>query len=67
MYAVMCFFSLESLSAVELFVARPGLVLGWLKSQMLRQILQCRISTLGVGAKAAQSLQTNPQHSGLNG
>ena len=57
------FVSMETLSTAfhfELFVAQAGLVLGWLKSQVLRQILQCHISPLGVGAKAAQSPQTNP-------
>lgn len=38
----------------------PGLVLGWMKSQVLHQILKCHISPLGVGAKAAQSLNKPP-------
>ena len=52
---------MESLSTAfhpQLFVARPSLVLGWLKSQVLCQTLQCHISPLRVGAKAAQSFQT---------
>lgn len=53
------FLSMESTAFhPQLFVARPSLVLGWLKSQVLRQILQCHISPLRVGAKAAQSFQT---------
>lgn len=60
------FLSVESLTTAfhcKLFVAWPGLVLGWLKSQVLHQILQCHISPLAVGAKAAQSLQTDPPRS----
>lgn len=38
----------------------PGLVLGWMKSQVLHQILKCHISPLGVGAQAAQSLNKPP-------
>lgn len=56
--------------SLELFVAWPYLVPGWLRSQVLRQILQCRISPPGVGAKATQRsgahIPRNPEHSGWN-